>query len=148
MTVARPKNHFSLISGTRKRFRSVVLKALVVLFAVALRTGANEFAAAQDIFGRIVGTVTDPSGASVANANVAITNADCPHRYGGQGWILRRRRIARRHLYGDRQAIRFQAHHKNWERSGGWWPSDSGLESGSRLGDGNSNCNCDRRYRK
>jgi len=74
MTVARPKNHFSLISGTRKRFRSVVLKALVVLFAVALRTGANEFAAAQDIFGRIVGTVTDPSGASVANANVAITN--------------------------------------------------------------------------
>jgi hypothetical protein len=75
MTVARPKNHFSLIScGTWKRFRSVVLKALVVLFAVALGTGANEFAAAQDIFGRIVGTIMDPSGASVANAKVAITN--------------------------------------------------------------------------
>jgi hypothetical protein len=74
MTVARPKNHFSLISGTRKRFRSVVLKALVVLFAVALWTGASEFAAAQDIFGRIVGTVTDSSGAAVPNVKVAITN--------------------------------------------------------------------------
>jgi len=75
MIVARPKNDFSPISyGTRKRFRSAALKALVVLFAVALWAGANEFAAAQDIFGRIVGTITDPSGASVANANVAITN--------------------------------------------------------------------------
>src|SRR5580692_1940715 len=47
-----------------------------VFFTVALllSSGAGEFAAAQDIFGRIAGTVTDSSGATVANAKITIVN--------------------------------------------------------------------------
>jgi outer membrane receptor protein involved in Fe transport len=75
MTVARPKNQFSLIScGMMKRFRLAALSALIILFAASLFLGAVEFAAAQDIFGRIAGTVTDSSGGTVPDVKVAIVN--------------------------------------------------------------------------
>jgi hypothetical protein len=75
MTLARPRNHFSPISpGTIRRFRLAVINALVILFAVSLLSGADEFAVAQDIFGRIAGTITDSSGGVVPNIKVTITN--------------------------------------------------------------------------
>ena len=51
-----------------------VLTALMILFAGSLFSGVVEFAVAQDIFGRIDGTVVDSSGASVADARVTIVN--------------------------------------------------------------------------
>ena len=58
-----------------RRFRFLPFRVPVVLCAaVLLLVGAAEFAAAQDIFGHIAGTVTDSSGATVANAKVTITN--------------------------------------------------------------------------
>jgi hypothetical protein len=64
-------------SGQRPSRRSAALRFVwgttLVLFSwVAL---AN-LAGAQDIFGRISGTVTDPSGAVMANVKVAITNEE------------------------------------------------------------------------
>jgi len=75
MTVARPKNQFLPFScGRIKCFRLAAVGALVFLIVGALLSSAVDFAVAQDIFGRIVGTVTDPSGATVPNVKVAITN--------------------------------------------------------------------------
>jgi Carboxypeptidase regulatory-like domain len=75
MTMARQKNHFlPICSGSIKRFRLTALNALIILFAVSLLSGAVEFAVAQDIFGRIVGTVTDSSGATVPDVKVTIVN--------------------------------------------------------------------------
>src|SRR6266852_6649610 len=76
VTLTRPRNYFSLVScGTIKRFRLAALNALTILFAVSLLlSGASEFAVAQDIFGRIVGTVTDSSGSAVPNTTVTITD--------------------------------------------------------------------------
>jgi len=70
MTLSGPKNHTHPGSyGKRRSFRLAVLTALIILFA-----GAVEFAVAQDIFGRIVGTVTDPSGSTVPGVKVTIVN--------------------------------------------------------------------------
>jgi hypothetical protein len=75
MIVARPKNQFLLIScGRVKRLRLAAVNTLMILFAALLFSGAVEFAVAQDIFGRIVGTITDASGAAVPGANIKITN--------------------------------------------------------------------------
>jgi len=75
MTVPRPKNQNSNIRcGTTKRLRLAVLNALVILFAALLFSGAVQFAAAQDIFGRIVGTVTDSSGATIPGVKVTFVN--------------------------------------------------------------------------
>src|ERR1700740_571002 len=75
MSLARSKNHFLPISYRAiKRFRLAVLNTLIVFVASSLFFGMGEFAAAQDIFGRIVGTITDSSGAAVPNAKVTITN--------------------------------------------------------------------------
>jgi hypothetical protein len=75
MTVASPKTHFVPITcGTTKRLRLAALNALIILSAVWLLSGAREFAVAQDIFGRIVGTVTDSSGSTVPNVKVTIIN--------------------------------------------------------------------------
>jgi hypothetical protein len=75
MSVVRPKNQYSLTGcGMMERFRLAALGALIILFAASLFPGAVEFAAAQDIFGRIAGTVTDTSGATVPDAKVAIVN--------------------------------------------------------------------------
>src|SRR6266478_897249 len=75
MTMARAKNQFlSLSRESMKRFRLAALNALSVLLAVTLLSGVVEFAVAQDIFGRIVGTVTDSSGGAVPNVKVTIVN--------------------------------------------------------------------------
>jgi hypothetical protein len=69
------KNHFSTIRcGTTKRLRLAAVNTLMILFAASLFSGAVEFAVAQDIFGRIVGTVTDSSGATVPDVKVTIVN--------------------------------------------------------------------------
>src|SRR5271157_4265087 len=75
MTVARPKNQLSLIGcGMMKRFCLAALYALIILFVASLFSGVVEFAVAQDIFGRIAGTVTDTSGGTVPDVKVAIVN--------------------------------------------------------------------------
>src|SRR5271170_605719 len=68
-------NHFQVFCRMIRRFRFLPFRIPVVLCAaVLLILGAAEFAAAQDIFGRIAGTITDSSGATVANAKVTISN--------------------------------------------------------------------------
>jgi hypothetical protein len=75
MTQARPENHFSTIRcGTTKRLSLAAIHALLLFIAMALLSGAADVAVAQDIFGRISGTVTDSSGAFVAGAKVTIVN--------------------------------------------------------------------------
>src|SRR5271157_4124678 len=75
MTVARPKNQLSLIGcGMMKRFCLAALYALIILFVASLLSGTVEFAVAQDIFGRIAGTVTDASGGTVPDVKVSIVN--------------------------------------------------------------------------
>jgi Carboxypeptidase regulatory-like domain len=75
MTVVRPRSYlFPISCGTVRRLRLAALSALMILSAVPLLPGATEFAAAQDIFGRIVGTVTDSSGATVPDVRVTIVN--------------------------------------------------------------------------
>src|SRR5271156_4823357 len=68
-------NHFQVFCRMIRRFRFLPFRIPVVLCAaVLLILGAAEFAAAQDIFGRIAGTITDSSGATVANAKITIIN--------------------------------------------------------------------------
>ncbi len=75
MVLARAKNQFLPFScGRMKRFRLAGFHALAMLFAASLLFGTTEFAAAQDLFGRIVGTVTDSSGATVPGVRVIIVN--------------------------------------------------------------------------
>jgi hypothetical protein len=75
MTLARPRNHFSSISpGKVKRCRLAMINVVIIVFAGSLLSGAGEFAVAQDIFGRIAGTITDSSGGVVPNIKVTITN--------------------------------------------------------------------------
>ena len=73
MIPVRPKSHFSTTScRAAKPLYSKAISALVILTAAMLLSAAVEFAMAQDIFGRIVGTVTDPSGAAVPDVKVTI----------------------------------------------------------------------------
>jgi Carboxypeptidase regulatory-like domain len=75
MTMTSPKNHaYSRSCGKRKSLCLAVLTALMILFAGYLFSGAIEFAVAQDIFGRIGGTVTDSSGGTVPGVKVTIEN--------------------------------------------------------------------------
>ena len=69
MSPAPPNNQFLAI-----RCRAITAIAALILVAAAPFFGAGEFAAAQDIFGRIVGTITDSSGSVVPNAKVTITH--------------------------------------------------------------------------
>jgi hypothetical protein len=74
MTLTCPKNHFSPVSCWRIRhFRLTLLNELIILAASVL-SGAGHYVAAQDIFGRIVGTVTDSSGATVPDVKVTFVN--------------------------------------------------------------------------
>jgi hypothetical protein len=52
------------------KFKPFVISLSIVLCAVCLATTAL----AQSIFGTILGTVTDPSGAVVPNAVITVTN--------------------------------------------------------------------------
>ncbi len=61
-------------TGSSRRLQLVTLSVLLILLALWFLTGAAGFAGAQDIFGRISGTVTDSSGATVAEAKVTIVN--------------------------------------------------------------------------
>ena len=75
MTVPPPKYLFLLtVSGTIKRIHRMAFQAIVIAFGLWLFSVAVQFAAAQDIFGRIAGTITDSSGGAVPNAQVTITN--------------------------------------------------------------------------
>ncbi len=75
MTVARPKNQLSLFGCDKmRRFRLAALYALIILFVASLFSGTVQFAVAQDIFGRIVGTVTDASGGTIPVVKIAIVN--------------------------------------------------------------------------
>jgi hypothetical protein len=75
MIVVRPKSHFSTHScRAAKHLCSAATNALMFLIAATLLSAAVEFATAQDIFGRIVGTVTDSSGAAVPDVKVAIVD--------------------------------------------------------------------------
>jgi hypothetical protein len=77
MIPVRSENHRSSICyGSRKPLRFAAVCALTLLVVVALLSWAAEYAFAQDIFGRIVGTVMDSSGASVAGAKITIVNED------------------------------------------------------------------------
>jgi hypothetical protein len=74
MIFRNSKNHSNQTYRKTTRFSSLAvgalaLSAVVLLFAVAVTN-----VAAQDIFGRIAGTITDSSGATVANAKITITN--------------------------------------------------------------------------
>jgi hypothetical protein len=75
MIVVRPKSHFSTTSRRAPRFlRLVAVDAMMILIAAMLMSAAVQFAMAQDIVGRIVGTVTDSSGAAVPDIKVTIVN--------------------------------------------------------------------------
>ena len=56
--------------------RQIALRMLVLLTAALLLPMSAELAGAQDIFGRISGTVTDPTGAGVPNVKVTLTNQE------------------------------------------------------------------------
>src|SRR5258708_29726387 len=56
--------------------RQIALRILVFLTAALLLPMSAELAGAQDIFGRISGTVTDPTGAGVPNVKVTLTNQE------------------------------------------------------------------------
>ncbi len=58
------------------RPRQTVLRGLVFLTALLLLLLSAELGGAQDIFGRISGSVTDTTGAAVTNVKVTITNQD------------------------------------------------------------------------
>ena len=75
MTLARlisPCAYFRI--GNRRRPLLAALSGLLALLALWVLSGAGRFASAQDIFGRISGTVTDSSGATVPGAKVTIIN--------------------------------------------------------------------------
>ncbi len=75
MSLACLKYHFLLASrGAIRRFRLAALNALIILFFALLFLGVAELAVAQDIFGRIVGTVTDSSGATIPDVKVTFVN--------------------------------------------------------------------------
>src|SRR5579863_567419 len=75
MILVRQKGHFSTTScRAAKHFCSATANALMILAAAMLLSAAAQFAVAQDIFGRVVGTVTDPSGAAVPDVKVTIAD--------------------------------------------------------------------------
>jgi len=60
--------------GGTERHPMVAARALTIFVVLLVFTVAVNYVAAQDIFGRIAGTVVDSSGATVANAKITIVN--------------------------------------------------------------------------
>src|SRR6516165_4846481 len=60
-----------IVTRTKAFTTFLMLSAILSFSALTV-----EFAAAQDIFGVIAGTVTDPTGAAVPHAKITITNQD------------------------------------------------------------------------
>src|SRR5467141_4256486 len=60
----------------RSEFPGIMSKAATVMLAVVLMTWVVGTAAAQSIFGRIAGTVTDSQGGSVAGVRITIVNEE------------------------------------------------------------------------
>ncbi len=89
-----PLFHRKASSNLAYSLKVVLKKWAFLALALGLLLSA-EAASAQDIFGRISGTVTDPTGAAVTHAKVTIANQDtnrAPH--GGSGaanWRHRRK---------------------------------------------------------
>ncbi len=68
MILALPENHYSpTSSGMKKKSGSALFGGPAALFMafLFLIAGTGQFAVAQDIVGRISGTVTDAQGAAV-----------------------------------------------------------------------------------
>src|SRR5882672_3625319 len=57
-------------------FPGWVLKTAAVMLAVLLTTWVVDTAAAQSIFGRIAGTVTDSQGGAIAGVRITIVNEE------------------------------------------------------------------------
>src|SRR5260370_39711174 len=57
-------------------FRSIALKTAAFMLAVLLTAWVVDTAAAQSIFGRIAGTVTDSQGGVVAGVRISIVNEE------------------------------------------------------------------------
>jgi hypothetical protein len=75
MILIRPKSYFSTTGyGAARHSGWAGVNAPMILIAAMLLAASVEFATAQDIFGRMVGTVTDPSGAAVPDVKVAIVD--------------------------------------------------------------------------
>ena len=68
--------HFqtSLFLQASEQFRWFALAAFAAVFAVLFLTAFAQPASAQDVFGRISGTVTDTQGAVIPDATITITN--------------------------------------------------------------------------
>src|SRR6266849_6247259 len=64
----------SFFSQVSEQFFCFASAAFAVVFAVLFLTAFAQPASAQDVFGRISGTVTDTQGAVIPEANITITN--------------------------------------------------------------------------
>jgi Carboxypeptidase regulatory-like domain/TonB-dependent Receptor Plug Domain len=77
MILAHPKPYSFLERGIAPaRFRQALRRLLTLSGVLLLLAATTEFAAAQDIFGRISGTVTDATGAVIPHAKITITNEE------------------------------------------------------------------------
>src|SRR5215831_10687996 len=65
------RRHSMIVTRT-KAFTTLLILCAVFVFSAL----TADLAAAQDIFGVIAGTVTDPTGAAVPHAKITITNQD------------------------------------------------------------------------
>ena len=69
-----PAENVLLHEGIRSSVRRCVAPLLAMLFVLATMAAMSTLANAQVRFGSILGTVSDSTGASLANATVTITN--------------------------------------------------------------------------
>src|SRR5436190_8343276 len=63
-------------SKRKRRFAMHHLKTILIVLVIAVLLSFVRLAFGQAVFGNITGTVTDPSGAAVANAELMITDLE------------------------------------------------------------------------